>query len=311
MTNSDQTTIGVPPWEALAELFAIKTPPSSTPLDGVVSTDITIDSSRSLWFRLYVPSAPSFAATSSLPLIVYYHGGGFVFWSPEQKPYDDLCRRLSRELSAVVVSVNYRLAPEHRCPVQYEDGFEVLKFLDRPEDIEGFPEIADVGKCFLAGDSAGGNLAHHVAVEAAGYEFQAVKILGLVAIQPSFGGEERTGSEIRLEDDPILPRVCTDWSWSLFLPEGSDRDHPSANVFGPRGRDISGLKFPKTLVVAGGLDPLLDRDKAYFEWLIRSGIEAELSVYPNMPHVFYVCQDVLESSLLITEIKGLIQTVLG
>ncbi|GAB4837485.1 hypothetical protein Ancab_002346, partial [Ancistrocladus abbreviatus] len=103
-------------------------------------------------------------------VVVYYHGGGFVTWSPDCKPYDDLCGGLAQELSVVVVSVKYRLAPEHRCPTQYDDGLEARKFIDRTK-IDGFLEKADIGKCFLAGDSAGGNLAHHVAVQATSSSF--------------------------------------------------------------------------------------------------------------------------------------------
>ncbi|CAN1336082.1 Probable carboxylesterase 18 [Linum perenne] len=80
----------------------------------------------------------------------------------DSKFYDLFCRSMARETPAVVVSVNYRLAPEHRCPRQYEDGFDALKFVDEEYNVD-----VDFGRCFLAGDSAGGNLAHHVAVRAA------------------------------------------------------------------------------------------------------------------------------------------------
>ncbi|CAI0555962.1 unnamed protein product [Linum tenue] len=107
--------------------------------------------------------------------------------------YDIFCRSLASETPAVVVSVNYRLAPEHRCPSQYEDGFDAVKFLDAVINLDG----VDLGRCFLAGDSAGGNLAHHVAVRAAESEaaLKRVKVTGLISIQPFFGGEERTESD--------------------------------------------------------------------------------------------------------------------
>ncbi|GAB4837492.1 hypothetical protein Ancab_002353 [Ancistrocladus abbreviatus] len=150
--------------------FDVKAPPSSTPIDGVVSSNVTIDPSRSLWLILCVPTS-ALTTSDAMPVVVYYHGGGFVTCSPDCKPYADLCRGLARELSVIVVSVKYRLAPEHRCPTQYDDGLEARKFIDRTK-IDGFPEKTDIGKCFLAGDSAGRNLAHHVAVQAASSSFR-------------------------------------------------------------------------------------------------------------------------------------------
>ena len=70
------------------------------------------------------------------------------------KPFDKFCLRLAREIPSIIVSVNYRLAPEHKYPCQYEDGFDVLKFIDE-ENLEHFPQNANLKDCFLAGDSAG------------------------------------------------------------------------------------------------------------------------------------------------------------
>ncbi|GAB4837479.1 hypothetical protein Ancab_002340 [Ancistrocladus abbreviatus] len=302
MATVEKSSTGVPQRKTIEELFDVKAPPSSTPIDGVVSSDVTIDPSRSLWFRLYVPTS-ALTTGDAMPVVVYYHGGGFVIWSPDCKPYDDLCRRLARELSVIVVSVNYRLAPEHRCPTQYDDGLEALKFIDRTK-IDGFPEKADIGKCFLVGDSAGGNLAHHVAVQAAEVEFQALKILGMILIQPFFGAEKRSESEIQMQLQSLISLERIDLVWKQFLPIGSDRDHPAANVFGSKSIDISVLKFPPTLVIAGGLDPFRDWDRKYYEWLIKSEKDAKMVEYPNAPHAFYVFSELPEYLMLIKEIKG-------
>ncbi|MQL78002.1 hypothetical protein Taro_010416 [Colocasia esculenta] len=100
-----------------------------------------------------------------------YDDGGFSLFSPSSKLYDDVCRWFCREVPAAVVSVNYRLSPEHRCPATYDDGLEVLRFLGfHPADREGGPPLlreffqaADLSGCFIVSDSAGGNIAHHVA----------------------------------------------------------------------------------------------------------------------------------------------------
>ncbi|KAJ4713887.1 Alpha/beta hydrolase-3 [Melia azedarach] len=179
----------------LFNLIDTKCSPSHKPKNGVTTSDILVDPSRNLWFRLYTPADPF--PTASLPVIVYFHGGGFVVMSANSIGYDDYCRRLSRELPAVVISVNYRLAPEHRYPSQYEDGIDVLKFIDSL-NTKLLPSFADLRHCFLAGDSAGANLAHNVVVLANEHKFEKLKLVGIISIQPFFGGEERTESEIKL-----------------------------------------------------------------------------------------------------------------
>ncbi|GAB4837494.1 hypothetical protein Ancab_002355, partial [Ancistrocladus abbreviatus] len=301
MANKEESSHSAPRGAIMEALLAEKAPPSSTPVTGVVSSDVTVDPSRSLWFRLYVPTS-AVAAADAVPVVVYYHGGGFVLSSPDLKLYDDLCRGLARELSAVVLSASHRMAPEHRCPTQYDDGFETLKFIDRAK-IDGFPPNADIGKCFLAGDSSGGNMSHHMAVRAAKHEFQKLRILGIILIQPFFGAEKRSESELEFEWNPIITLERADFVWKQFLPEGSNRDHPAVNVFGSKSKDISRIPFPATLVVTSGLDLLRDWSRRYYEWLVKSGKEAKLIEYPKVPHAFYAFQHVPEAHMLINEIK--------
>ncbi|KAH6832240.1 hypothetical protein C2S53_005589, partial [Perilla frutescens var. hirtella] len=255
----------------------------------VSTSDITIDPSRNLWFRLFIPSH----AEKLLPLIVYFHGGGFSNYGADSKVYNDLCVHLAAAVPAVIVSVNYRLSPEHKYPSQYEDGFDVLKFIDS----NILPAKIDLSNCFIGGDSAGGNIAHHVTVRAVekAEEFSKIRIIGMVGLQPFFGGEERSESEVRLTKAPLLSVKQTDVFWREFLPEGADRDHPAANVF---GKNIN-HDFPTSLVVVGGNDPLQDWDRRYVEWLKSSGKCVEVTEYPNAFHGFYAFPEVPEFDLLI------------
>lgn len=168
------------------------------------------------------------------------------------------------------------------------------------------PDIADLSKCFLAGDSAGANLAHNVAVRVCRERFRDLKIIGLISIQPFFGGEERTESETRLEGAPLVSTARTDWLWKVFLPDGSDRDHESVNVSGPNAVDVAGMNYPDTLVFVSGFDPLQDWQRRYYEWLRRSGKVAELIEYPKMIHAFYVFPELPESSQLISQVKDFV-----
>ncbi|KAL6315313.1 hypothetical protein AAG906_000406 [Vitis piasezkii] len=280
----------------LIRLIDFKAYPSGRSVDGVTTSDTTVDSSRNLWYRYFLPQVPG-----NHPVVVYFHGGGFVMLSPCSQLFDDLCRRLAREIPAVVVSVNYRLAPEHRCPAPYEDGVDVLKFID-----ENQPANADLTRCFIVGDSAGGNIAHHVTARVGDHNYQNLQIRGVILIQPFFGGEERTESEIQLEGAPLVSMKGTDWCWKAFLPEGSNRNHPAANVFWQNPNAMSGLSFPRSLVFMGGFDPLRDWQRRYCDGLETSGIEVERADYPDAMHFFYGFPELPESTQFLTRLRNFI-----
>ncbi|KAK2367298.1 putative carboxylesterase [Trifolium repens] len=281
-----------------------------TPVNGVSTKDVTVNAEHNVWFRLFTPTgatAGDGTNTGSLPVIIFFHGGGFTYLSPASVAYDVVCRRFCRKINAVVVSVNYRLTPEYRYPSQYEDGESVLKFIDENRHV--LPENADVSKCFIAGDSAGANIAHHVAVRVCKAGLRNVRVIGLVSIQPFFGGEERTEAEIRLEGSPLVSMARTDWLWKVFLPDGSDRDHGAANVSGLNAEDLSGLDYPDTLVFVAGFDPLNDWQKRYYDWLKKCGKNCELIEYPTMIHAFYIFPNLPESTQLILQVKNFINRV--
>ncbi|XP_031287378.1 probable carboxylesterase 18 [Pistacia vera] len=283
----------------LVKFLDFQTSPNSKPINSVSTSDTTVDPARNLWFRTFSPISVS----GPTPVVIFLHGGGFTFLSAASKVYDAVCRRFARKIPAFVISVNYRLSPEHRYPCQYDDAFDVLKFLD---DKAVLPQNADLSKVFLAGDSAGANIAHHVAVRACRAQFRVLKIIGLVSIQPFFGGEERTESETRLKGSLLVSLARTDWIWKVYLPDGSNRDHEAANVSGPNAVDISGLDYPETLVFVGGFDPLGDWQKRYYEWLRKSGKEATLIEYPHMIHAFYIFPELPEASQLIGQVRDFV-----
>uniref|UniRef100_A0A5B6YMS2 Alpha/beta hydrolase fold-3 domain-containing protein n=1 Tax=Davidia involucrata TaxID=16924 RepID=A0A5B6YMS2_DAVIN len=126
-------------------------------------------------------------------------------------------------------------------------------------------------------------------------------------MQPFFGGEELTESELRLTEAPLVNTERTDWMWRAFLPVGSDRDNGAVNVFGPNSVDISGMKFPATILFIGGFDPLQDWQRRYREGLEKNGKEVYSIEYPNAFHSFYVFPNLNESSMLIREVRNFIQ----
>ncbi|KAL5982833.1 hypothetical protein ACLOJK_016910 [Asimina triloba] len=282
--------------------FDPRSPPNPKPVHGVKTADFTIDVTRDLWVRTFYPTRPD----SDLPVIPFFHGGGFAFLSPDSKAYDACCRRIAAAVPAVIVSVNYRLSPENRYPAQYEDGFDVVRWLDgRDPAFSDFAPRADVSRVFLAGDSAGANILHNVAVrfaERPAGEFRSVRLAGSVLIQPFFGGEERTPAENRLTSAPIVSVKRTDWMWKAFLPEGASREHEAVNPF-VNGTGNLPERFPAALVFVGGIDPLQDWQRRYYQGLKASGKEAYLVEYPTAIHAFYIFPELPESGMLIKELK--------
>ncbi|KAJ1292240.1 hypothetical protein BS78_02G377000 [Paspalum vaginatum] len=288
---------------SLGDLKAGNTPRAS----GVRSSDVSVDASRGLWARVFAPSSAGSAADAApAPVVVYFHGGGFVLFSAASRPYDAFCRRLCRELGAVVVSVNYRLAPEHRFPAAYDDGVAALRYLDANALPEGaVPVPVDLSSCFLAGDSAGGNIAHHVAERWASTSATSpparLRVAGAVLIQPFFGGEERTAAEVELDRVSALSVAATDHYWREFLPEGATRDHEAARVCG-EGVELAEA-FPPAMVVVGGFDLLKDWQARYVEMLRGKGKPVWVVEYPDAVHGFHAFPELADSGKIVEEMK--------
>ncbi|CAL4994301.1 unnamed protein product [Urochloa decumbens] len=282
-------------------------PASDTPRNGVASRDITIGPAHSVRARLFYPSAGAAAAAVALPVVVFFHGGGFAYLSASSPAYDAACRRIARYATAAVLSVDYRRAPEHKFPAAYDDGLAALRFLDDPAN-HPHPIQLDAARCYLAGDSAGGNIAHHVARRYAlsPSSFRNVRLAGLVAIQPFFGGEERTAAELRLAGAPIVNVPRTDWMWRAFLPAGSDRNHEACSPDAAAAGLGEAPEFPPVTVVVGGYDPLQDWQRRYCEAMRREGKEVRVLEYPEAIHAFYVFPEFPEAKDLMLRIKEVV-----
>ncbi|CAD6222835.1 unnamed protein product [Miscanthus lutarioriparius] len=296
----------------LFSLGDLKSGATSRPdASGVRSADVTIDASRGLWARVFSPSpaANADAEPAPVPVVVYFHGGGFVLFSAASCPYDAFCHRLCHDLHAVVVSVNYRLAPEHRFPAAYDDGVAALRYLDANADSLPAAHVpVDLSSCFLAGDSAGGNITHHVSQRwaAASASLPAnLRIAGAVLIQPFFGGEERTAAEVALDGVSALSVAGTDHYWREFLPEGATRDHEAARVCG-EGIELADA-FPPAMVVVGGFDLLKDWQVRYVEALRGKGKPVRVVEYPDAVHGFHAFPELTDSGKFVEEMNLFVQ----
>ncbi|XP_038695602.1 probable carboxylesterase 120 [Tripterygium wilfordii] len=252
----------------------------------VLSKDVTINESNHTWARIFLPrhalEEDSSSSNAPLPLIVYYCGGGFVILSAATIYCHDICFNISSQLSAVVVSLNYRLAPEHRLPAAYDDAMEVLNWISHTND-EWLREHADFTKVFIMGSSAGGNIAYHVGlrVAAAGVDqFKPLKINGLILHYPFFGGAKRSESELRLLNNHVLPPRPrhSDLLWELSLPIGADRDHEYCNPTvgeGPRLLEKMKLLGWKVLLSTCDGDLAYDRQIEVANMMEEKGIKVE------------------------------------
>ncbi|XP_050387876.1 carboxylesterase 1-like [Argentina anserina] len=257
-------------------------PPSSDPKlrTPVLSKDITINQSNNTYLRLFLPHHildQTSPPTNKLPLVVFYHGGGFVLLSAASTIFHNFCANFATDVPVIIASVEYRLAPEHRLPAAYDDATEALQCIKNSQD-DWLRNYADLSKCFLMGSSAGANIAYNAGLRVAADGddlLHPLKIRGLILIQPFFGGIRRTSSESRLVNDPVLaPSVC-DLMWDLSLPIGADRDHKYCNPMA--GGDSNGFDRVKelgwrVLVTGSDGDPLVDRQIELVKMLEGKGV---------------------------------------
>jgi len=224
--------------------------------------------------RLYAPDVEG-----SLPALIHFHGGGWVICDLDT--HDGFCRSLANAAGCAVVSVDYRLAPEHRYPAALEDCYAVLEYVWR--NAAGLR--LDPTRLGVIGDSAGGNLAAAVALKArdAGEPALRAQILTYPALDPRC---EHPSMQENAEGY-FLTQSAMRWFWGHYMGEGCDpRDPYLAPLYAP---DLSGL--PPALVVTAKYDPLRDEGEAYARRLEEAGVAVELSRYDGVFHGFAMMGD--------------------
>ncbi|GGL37051.1 hypothetical protein GCM10009037_20710 [Halarchaeum grantii] len=220
------------------------------------------------------------------PTVVYLHGGGFVFGSIAS--HDALCRTLANASDSVVLSVDYRLAPEHPFPAAVEDAYAATAWAAaNPE------KLRSTGDLSVVGDSAGGTLAAVVALvaaeRAAGVERDGVTVAADVVpdidrqalLYPSVGVAERQAS-VEAYDGLVLTRADLEWFHDCYYGDDATQRHPYADPI--HADDLSGVA-PATVLTAG-FDPLRDGGRAYAARLAEAGVDTDFVEYEDMIHGF-------------------------
>ncbi len=231
-----------------------------------------------LALRVYTP-----AGKGPFPLMVFFHGSGFVVCSLDT--HDGMCRNLCAGTGCVVVSVDYRLAPEAKFPAAPDDCLAATRWAAANAAALG----ADPGRILVAGDSAGGNLAAVTALRIRDEGGPA--LLGQLLIYPVTDYYD-SGSPSMIENAEGygLTRAGMIWFWNHYLPAPEDGANPHASPL--RARNLSGL--PPALVVTAELDPLRDEGEAYAERLRQAGVKTEMKRWDGMNHGFFFWPGVVD-----------------
>jgi acetyl esterase len=219
--------------------------------------------------RIYTPDAPG-----PRPLIAYFHGGGFVFCSLDT--HDNTCRRLANATGGVVVSVDYRLAPEHCFPAPLDDCYAAAVWAHEHAAELG----ADADRLVVGGDSAGGNLAAATALMARDHGGPPIRFQLLV--YPVVDAACDAASYVENAEGYFLEAQAMRWFWQQYLGPDGDGSDPLAT---PLRADLAGL--PPALVVTAEFDPLRDEGEAYAAALRAAGVDASATRYDGMIHGFW------------------------
>jgi len=258
-------------------------PPMGDPEPVGSSTDRTIPGPAGpIPVRVYTPLQP---AGAPAPGIVFFHGGGWVICDLDS--HDAQCRMMTNAVGAVVVSVDYRLAPEHKFPAAAEDCYAATQWTAEHASELG----VDPARLAVAGDSAGGNLSGAVALmardrggPALAYQLMIYPVIDSSAARNDYPSKADNGK------DYFLTTEAMDWYRNHYVPEGDDGTHP---YLSPKFADVlSGL--PPAYIVTAEFDPLRDEGEEYGRLLQAAGVPVIIERVDGMFHGFFGMGALLE-----------------
>jgi acetyl esterase len=224
------------------------------------------------------------AASANLPVLVYFHGGGWVIGDIES--HDSLCRHLANATRCAVVSVDYRLAPEHKFPAAVEDCFAATAWVAG----QGAALGVDPARLAVGGDSAGGNLAAVTSLLAR--DRGGPRISYQLLIYPAVDAAMDHPSIDRFAEGHLLTRATMEWFYAQYLRAPEDIDDWRASPL--RAPDLS--RLPPAFIITGGYDPLCDEGDAYARRLERCGVPVRLRHYPDQIHGFCAMGKIIKAA---------------
>jgi len=269
---------GRPPYHQLtpkdARQMFRETRPASTPPAPQIGAvrDVLTEGEQAIPLRVYRP--PGVSDSRRLPVLVYFHGGGWVIGDLET--HDVLCRQLTAEAGVSVIAVDYRLAPEHKFPAAADDAWAATRWIAAHAAELG----VDADRLAVGGDSAGGNLAAVVALLAR--EAGGPRIALQILLYPVTDLVSESQSYADLADGYMLTRDSMRWFRAQYLAK--EQDAADWRVSPLRAPSLAGL--PPALVVTAGYDPLRDEGEAYARRLREAGVSVDAVSFGGMIHGF-------------------------
>ncbi|HEV7874016.1 MAG TPA: alpha/beta hydrolase [Enterovirga sp.] len=255
---------------------------STAPEPGVTTKNLTYSGpGGSQPARIYTPGG---ASGQPLPVVVYYHGGGFVI--ADLDTYDATPRAIAQMANAIVVSVEYRHAPENKFPAAHEDAFAAYKWA--AENARSFG--GDASKLAIMGESAGGNLAINTAI--AVRDQNAPKPVYVVAVYPMAGTDLNTQSYKDNADAKPLNKPMMQWFYDNAKGSDADLQDPRLNIVGKA--DLKGL--PPTTVVTVEIDPLRSEGQMLADKLKQAGVPVQARDYTGVTHEFFGMGNVVQKA---------------
>ena len=221
--------------------------------------------------RIYTPGV----ATTALPIIVYFHGGGWVVGNLDS--HDNLCRALAAKTDAIVVSVDYRLAPESTFPAALDDAAAALQWVaGNARSFNG-----DATRIALAGDSAGGNLAAALSLLERDRQGTAIAAQALIYPAVDLSNLDRP-STLQFAKGLFLTRERMAWFIDQYVPDKAARGNPLVSPL----LAVDQRNLPPTLVITAEFDPLRDEGEAYAAVLEEAGVEVRSQRFAGVLHGF-------------------------
>ena len=225
-------------------------------------------------------------ASNLLPVLLYFHGGGWV--QGDLDTHDGLCSRLALASGAMVVALDYRLAPENKFPAAVDDCFSCFQWLITEGKIIG----ADPKRVAIGGDSAGGNLAAVVS-QMAGKAGSNKPVFQLL-LYPATDLEFKTQSHIERKNDEFIPHDRMEWYLEQYLNSPQEKkDYRASPGINP---DLRGQ--PPSLVIVGGFDPLRDDARLYADSLSNAGVDVVFHEYTGQIHAFMTLTKAIPTGLV-------------
>lgn len=232
--------------------------------------------------RIYTPREVD--KDTPFPILVFFHGGSWVISDLDTHDYP--CRSLCKEADCIVVSVDYRLAPEHKFPAAVEDVFAATQWVAQNASTFG----GDPARIAVGGDCVGGNLSAVVTQQALANG--SPKLIFQLLLYPNIYIAPKCPSRETFGQGYLLTKEIMEWGKNHYLNSEADLlDHRASPEL---AEDLSGL--PPALIITAGFDPVVDEGSDYAKKLRAAGVEVEYTCYEDMVHGFILMPDVTEGA---------------